>query len=65
MILIVVQDVVLIWVELDGGVCYELGDDSFLLLDPDDADGVASMTTRRKGLWGYRFSAAFCGGYKP
>ena len=20
------------WVELDGGVCYELGDDSFLLL---------------------------------
>ena len=55
----------MIWVELDGGVCYELGDDSFLLLDPDDADGVASMTTRRKGLWGYRFSAAFCGGYKP
>ena len=22
----------LIWVELDGGVCYELGDDSFLLI---------------------------------
>ena len=22
----------MIWVELDGGVCYELGDDSFLLL---------------------------------
>ena len=21
----------MIWVELDGGVCYELGDDSFLL----------------------------------
>ena len=25
----------LIWVELDGGVCYELGDDSFLLLQGD------------------------------
>ena len=24
----------MIWVELDGGVCYELGDDSFLLLAP-------------------------------
>ena len=24
----------LIWVELDGGVCYELGDDSFLLNRP-------------------------------
>ena len=24
----------MIWVELDGGVCYELGDDSFLLLNP-------------------------------
>ena len=23
----------MIWVELDGGVCYELGDDSFLLVD--------------------------------
>ena len=23
----------MIWVELDGGVCYELGDDRFLLMD--------------------------------
>ena len=27
----------MIWVELDGGVCYELGDDSSLLLRRGDA----------------------------
>ena len=36
----------MIWVELDGGVCYELGDDSFLLLQ-GRGRGDALETARR------------------
>ena len=34
----------MIWVELDGGVCYELGDDSSLLVQ----DGSFGRTTLRE-----------------
>ena len=37
----------MIWVELDGGVCYELGDDSFLLNDGMEPGLCASSKQRR------------------
>ena len=35
----------MIWVELDGGVCYELGDDSFLLSGVVISGVIRKVTT--------------------
>ena len=40
----------MIWVELDDGVCYELGDDSFLLWGPGAVRRMARAPWRQNDV---------------